>query len=321
MQRREAFRQQARHFAGPAPLYARLSAELEDDPLLVELVGEDVSWRTSLQLFAALHYLVLSDRGSWDDPRAMLREEAEFLRDRLAEQNVQTNEVGRCWWLLPCFLEVARRTGATAFDCVELGCSGGLNLLWDRYAYQYGHARWASHTGDTLSLDGVERVPVPAELLELAPVVRSRVGVDRDPPDLRDDHAVRFLRAFIWPGQHERFERLETAVAVWRADPPEIVVGDMLDALPSLLARRRDDALLLVWQTAALNYLPRERQDRVRELLSEAGAEGSLAFVETWQPVDGSHEHYGLYVQIWPNGERVEVAHSDFHGAWLEWRA
>jgi hypothetical protein len=151
--------------------------------------------------------------------------------------------------------------------------------------------------------------------------VRSRVGVDLDPPDLGDADAVRFLQAFVWPGQHDRLERLEAAVAVWREDPPEIVVGDMLEELPGLLARRSGDALLLLWQSAALNYLPRDRQERVRELLDEAGREGPLALVETWQPLDGSHDYYGLFVQLWPEGERVEVAYSDFHGAWLDWRA
>ncbi|HET7568849.1 MAG TPA: DUF2332 domain-containing protein [Gaiellaceae bacterium] len=319
LRRVDAFRQQARHFAGPAPLYARLSAELEDDSLLVALVGDEVAGRTPLQLFAGLHYLVLSGRGAWDDVRAMLRDESEFLAGWLAEQHVQTNEVGRCRWLLPCFLEVARRTGAEAVDCVELGCSGGLNLLWDRYGYRYERGAWGA--GSSLVLAGEERAPVPAELLALAPAVRSRVGVDRDPPDLRDDDAVRVLQAFVWPGEHERLERLDAAVAIWREDPPDIAVGEMVDLLPALLERRRDDALLLVWQSAALNYLPREGQQRVRELLAEAGEEGPLAFVETWRPLDGSHDHYGLFVQIWPSGERVEVAHADFHGAWLAWRA
>jgi hypothetical protein len=70
-----------------------------------------------------------------------------------------------------------------------------------------------------------------------------------------------------------------------------------------------------VWQTAALNYLPRARQAEVRGLLEEARAGGPLAFVETWQPGDGSHEYYGLFV----NGD--EVAHADFHGAWIDWLA
>ena len=275
--------------------------------------------RAPLQLFAGLHYLVLSGRASWDDPRGALAGEGGFLREWMAAQPVQTNEVGRCWWLLPCFLEVARRTGAEAFDCVELGCSAGLNLLWDSYGYRYERGAWTS-TSDTVLLRGEERAPVPREVLEARPVVRSRIGVDRHPPDLHDEDAVRRLKAFVWAGDERRLARLDAAVSCWREQPPEVRTGDMVDELPSLLGRRREGALLLVWQTAALTYLPGERRERVRDLLAAAGADGPLAFVETRQPLDGSHDYYGLFMQLWPEGERVELARSDFHGAWLEWR-
>ena len=200
---------------------------------------------------------------------------------------------------------------------VELGCSAGLNLLWDRY----GYALRARPRPGRPVLSGEERATVPAELLALAPRVRSRVGVDLEPPDLRTEHGVRLLKAFVWAGQEERLRLLDRAVEVWRAGPPEVVRGDMLDELPALLARRRDDGLLVVWQTAALNYLPRERRARVRATIAAAAADGPLAFVETARPNDGSHTHYGLFVQIWPGGSRIELAHADFHGAWLAWCA
>lgn len=258
-----------------------------------------------MQLFAGLHYLVLAGRASWDDVGAALRDEAEFLREWIATERVQTNEPRRCWWLVPCFLEVARRTGAEAFDCIELGCSAGLNLLWDRYGYEYAAGAMAGSP----VFGGEERGrPVPLTAL---PRVRSRVGIDLAPPDLRTDEGVRLLKSFVWVGQEQRLVDLEAAVEVWRRDPPAIVVGDMAEELPALLARRDGGAPLLVWQTAALNFLPRERQARVRELIADSGA----AFVETWQPQDGSHDYYGLYV----DGD--EVAHADFHGAWMEWLA
>jgi len=247
---------------------------------------------------------VLSGRASWDDVRAALRDEAEFLAEWVAHERVQTNEVQRSWWLVPCFLEVARRYGVDSFHCLELGCSGGLNLIWDRYGYEYANG---SFPGDPV-LAGQERTPVPLSQL---PVVRSRVGIDAAPPDLRTDEGVRLLKAFVWAGQTERLERLDAAVEVWRRDPPEIVAGDMVEELPAVLSRSRGDGLLVVWQTAALSYLPRERRERVRGLL--AGAE--VAFVETRQPSDGSHDYYGLFV----DGD--EVAHADFHGAWIDWRA
>jgi hypothetical protein len=258
-----------------------------------------------LQLFSGLHYLVLSGRASWDDARGALRDEAEFLGEWVATERVQTNEPRRCWWLVPCFLEVVRRTGADVFDCVELGCSAGLNLLWDRYGYEYS---FGAFDGSPL-FGGEERGrPVPVGSL---PRVRSRVGVDLAPPDLLSDEGVRLVKSFVWADQKQRLADLDAAIEVWRRDPPEIVVGDMIEELPALLGRRRDDAPLVVWQTAALNYLPQEGQGRVRELIADAGVQ----FVETWQPQDGSHDYYGLYV----DGD--EVAHSDFHGAWIEWSA
>jgi hypothetical protein len=141
--------------------------------------------------------------------------------------------------------------------------------------------------------------------------VRSRVGVDLAPPDLHTDEGVRLLKSFVWADQTQRLADLDAAIGVWRREPPEIVVGDLLDELPRLLERREGNAVLLVWETAALGYLPAERRERVRALLADA----DCVFVHTSAPQDGSHDYYGLYV----DGD--EVAHGEFHGAWIEWLA
>jgi hypothetical protein len=264
-------------------------------------VPADIEWRYPLQLLSGLHYLVLTGRAAWDDVRAPLHDEASFLREWIATERVQTNEPRRCWWLVPCFLEAARRHGVEVVDCVELGCSGGLNLLWDRYGYVYESAFLPGEP----ELHGDERGEVPVALFAWAPVVRSRVGVDRAPPDLRTDEGVLVLKSFVWADQVERLQLLDRCVEVWRRDPPEIVVGDLLDELPGLLERGPN----LVWSTAALEYLPAERQARVRELIAAAG----VPFVEATRPADGSHDYWGLFV----DGD--EVAHAEFHGAWVDW--
>ena len=234
-----------------------------------------------------------------------LRDEADFLRRWIATERVQTNEPHRCWWLVPCFFDAARRTGAEAFDCLELGCSAGLNLLWDRYGYEYA----AGGIEGSPVFRGEERgKPVPVATL---PPVRSRIGVDLAPPDLRTEEGVRLLKAFVWAGQEQRHADLDAAVEVWRRDPPEIVVGDLVDELPALLERRADGAVLLAWETAVFGYLPEERRERARALLAEA----DCVFVHTGPPKDGSHDYYGLYV------DDDEVAHAEFHGAWIEWLA
>ena len=169
---------------------------------------------------------------------AALADEATFLRAFIAEERVQTNEVQRSWVLAPLFLQVAQRTGAAELDLVELGPSAGLNLVWDRYRCVY--RRGARGPEDAaLVLLGEERSVVPAELLEADARVGRRLGIDRSPVDLTTDEGARLLTSFVWADQAERIERLGTAIAELRRDPPELVRADFLDVLPEVLGGRR----------------------------------------------------------------------------------
>jgi hypothetical protein len=273
-----------------------------------------------LRLGGALHYLVLEGRASWDDVPAALRDHAEFVARYVREQGIQTNEVQRSWMLLPCFLEVARRTGADAFDFVEIGPSAGLNLVWDRYRYRYRHGTWGS-AGALLELSGEERSPVPAALLEQTPHVRSRTGIDRAPIDATTEEGAFLLKSFVWPDMTERLERLDRAIAALREDPPAIARGDVVDALPAVLAGLSGDAVTLVVDTAALGYVSEEGRRAVYAALAEAGERKPLAFVHAREPRPNEHTYWGMVVQLWPGGEREVVEHADFHGSWLEWVA
>ena len=253
---------------------------------------------------------MLGGEASWDAVPDALAEHRGFLRRFVAEQAVQTNEVQRCWMLLPCFLEAARRAGAETVDLIELGPSAGLNLVWDRYGYRYGEGSWGSPAAP-LELRGEERRPVPGELLGVEPRVRGRIGVDRAPLDVTTEESARLLRSFVWPDQHWRLELLDAAIEAVRHDPPELVRGDFVEALPGLLAERSPDGLTVVFETAVLGYLDPAGRSRVYGALAAAGGAGPLAFV--------SNPHHGMNVQVWPGGEAEVVARADFHGAWLEW--
>ena len=147
---------------------------------MAEIVGPEPSWDKPLRLLGGLHYLVLGGEASWDDP---LDDHREFLSEFVREQGVQTNEVQRAWVLTPLFLRVAERTGSSSFDLIELGASAGLLLGWDRYRYVYEQGEWGPE-GSPLTLSGAERSPVRADLLEQAPKVGRRVGVDLAPIDV-----------------------------------------------------------------------------------------------------------------------------------------
>ena len=265
-------------------------------------------------MLGGLHYLVLAGQADWNDP---LAEHRDFLREFVATQGVQTNEVQRSWVLVPLFLRVAQRTGAETFDLVELGPSAGLNLVWDRYHYRYAAGRWGPDDA-SLRLEGEERRPVPGELLELRPSVERRIGIDLAPIDVRSDEGARLLRSFVWAGQTERLQRLDRAIEALCADPPELIRGDFVERLPAVLAKQPRDQLTVVFQTAAWGYVGDEARMRLRASLDAAGSARPLAFVSTGKPRT-EKDCWGLRIVYWPGGDREFAGHADFHGSWLQW--
>jgi hypothetical protein len=293
---------------------------LATEPAAREVL-EDERWDRPLQLLGALHYLALI-RGidPWTDPASVLQEHRDWLREHIRRHRVQTNEVQRSWMLVPCFLDVARRAGVETFDLIELGSSAGLNLVWDRYRYRYEQGTWGPDDA-ALELGGEERRPVPRALLRLSPQVRHRRGIDLAPLEVTKTEEMLLLKSFVWADQTSRLERLDRAIETVRTDPPQLEQGDVVERLPQLLAERQLGALTVVFQTAVRGYLSREDWKRLVVSLDEAGKQFPLAFVSVSQPAPDEHRYWGLWLRLWPDGEKRLLAHAGFHGQWLEWLA
>ena len=284
--------------------------QLAGDPRVAG-VAPDLEWDLPLRLLGGLHYLVLGGEASWGSLDVALERHAQFLRRWCSEQEVQTNEVQRSWALLPAFLSL---DDGRPFDLLELGPSAGLNLLWDRYAYRYSSGVWGS---GELELHGDDRVPPPAALLARRVEVVRRRGVDLSPIDVTTSDGARTLKAFVWPDQPGRLERLQRAIDVARRDPPELIRGDYVAELPALLRDRVPGAQLVVFQTASTMYLDRPGAERLRAALHEAGGREPLVFVTTGRAPDD--DGFALEVERFPDDGPTRVAVFDFHGAWLAW--
>jgi len=252
---------------------------------------------------------VLAGEASWDDP---LERHADFLTDYVGRQGVQTNEVQRSWVLLPLFLHAAGDAGVV--DVVELGASGGLNLVFDRYGYRYEHGSWGPAEAG-LVLRGEERRPIPGELLARSLRVRSRVGIDRAPVDVTTAEGARLLESFVWAGQDERMARLRAAIEIVREAPPPLVAGDVVDVLPDVLESLPPDGLTLVFQTSLFEYLTADARARVRELLD--ASDRNLVFVASGSPRNDLRS-WGMRIHR-PGREREFVGHADYHGTWLDY--
>src|SRR5919108_1768759 len=179
----------------------------------------------------------------------------------------------------------------------------------------YATGTWGSRSA-RLQLSADDRASPPADLLRTQAVVRRRMGIDQQPIDVATDHGTHLVQASVWADQADRLERVRAAIQEGRHDPPELLQGDYVGLLPTLLAQREDDALTVVFETASRLYLPVEARIRLRAAVEDAGAAGPLAWLATqtrYEDETGG-EGYALELAVWPCGRSRVVARLGHHG-------
>ena len=263
---------------GYSPLYEELALGTAADPELLAMLAQARPGQRRPTLFlAAANFLGGIDpaRG-FADFRAFCLEHRDDMLGVIETRATQTNEVRRSAVLLPAFVAAAQ---GRPIAIVEIGCSAGLNLLFDRYAYDYGDGRTLG-TGQPLLPSEVDDAFVPSAF----PDVVWRHGIDREPVDVRDDTAIAWLRACIWADQLDRIERFEEAVATVRQDPPPITQGDALDVLIDIVGRAPADAHLVVFHSWVVAYFLRDDRRRLFALMDEIGHARDLTWVAAESP-------------------------------------
>lgn len=232
-----------------SPSYEKLCLGVAgDQAVLARLAGLPPPKRQPNLLLAAVRFLS-GPVGSYSAFRDFVLARWDDVAATMLARRTQTNEPGRCAALLPALAALPQ-----PLALIEVGASAGLCLYPDRYAYRYtvgGRHHRVGMSPVELRCTAHGPVPLPADV----PRIAWRAGLDLNPLDVRDDEAVRWLEALIWPEQTDRFDVLRGAVGVARADPPRVVRGDLLTDLPALAAQAPDQATLVVFHTAVLGYV------------------------------------------------------------------
>jgi len=322
-----------------SPLYVELGRGVANDPELLRLAAETRPYQPAPNmLFAAVQYLLLGDirhelsehypllakgptapAGAFARFRDFCQVHRDAILPLLKTRRTQTCVLRRCACLLPAFARVVSEApGPMAM--LEIGPSAGLNLLWDRYRYDYGGGlRWGDPQSEVL-LDTERRGDVPLPALPGSMEVTWRAGVDLNPVDVGDDDQVRWLRALIFPEHVERQAQLGAAIRIARARPPRLVKGDAADLLPKLLGEAPRAATLVVFVTHALYQFPREGLVRVLKSLQRHG-ERRLLFFLSMEFTGGRHSE--LFLTRYADGAREtsKLADCNPHGQWIEWLA
>jgi hypothetical protein len=244
-----------------------------------------------------------------------LRVNGDLLEAYLA-QAPQTNEVARSAMLLGGFLTVAH-AWRLPVAVLEIGASAGLNLLFDRYRYDFGDWSWGARDARLTIVAGWDGPRPP----HASPIVVLRLGCDRFPLDLRDDDARRRLRSYVWADQKDRIERLDRAIATALADPPHIERADAADWLETQLAQPRPGRVTLILHSIVWQYLGAEAQARITEAITQRGARARVEAPLAWlrlEPEPGAARPE-LRLTLWPGGEKRLLGLGDYHGRRMTW--
>jgi len=265
---------------GYAPRYEAMVRAAADNTEVIELVAQaPPEAHVPNDLHVAARYLTLLDPslplaavyepdfvGDATAPFCdlILSHKAEIL-ELLATRYVQTNEVNRTAAIAPLVNRIAERA-QSPIALIDVGCSGGLNLLLDRYRINVGNvglgpldARLHLHAENR----GAPVTATPAD-------IEWRRGIDRNPIDLTDPDEARWLESLVWPDQPERLARLRAAIEEAQANPLPLVKADAVEGLRAALADAPADLLALVVTTWVVFCFPEDLRREFEATILEA---------------------------------------------------
>jgi hypothetical protein len=239
-----------------------------------------------------------------------------FLHDFL-NSPPQTNEVARAGMLLPGFLLIARETGLP-LSVHEIGSSAGLNVVFDRFRFDYDGESWG---------DAASPVKLAPQVRGSAPplhgdlIIADRAGSDNAPVDIAEEKQRLRLLSYVWPDQALRFQRIEAAIELARSEAVTVEKADAAAFVRERLKARRDGEAFVLFHSIMWQYMPQASKDGVRAALEEAGKAATRAAPVArlrMEPL-GDAPHATLSLTTWPGGETRRLAKCDYHGRWIEW--
>ena len=342
------FRRQAESCAElGSPLYAELLGRLADDieaggPTAEILEGhEDDPGRSalSLRLLGSVHRLVLERRagelgayypsvgGTWEPDGAtaaflaLLEREPDAVREWL-DQPPQTNEVGRASALVGGLLHLSVEHRA-AVRLFEIGSSGGLNLLADRFEYVDDSGQRFGTSGSPVRLEpawSAEPALSPWPDLRFA----ESAGCDINPIDVTTTEGRLALTAYVWPDQAHRLERLRGALALAQDHPPAVRRLGAADFVDQITLE--SDATTVLWHSVMWQYLPATERDRISQHIHQLGDQAEVdgsrfvhLFLEPTRRTPEDEREFLVVLTTWPGGERRILGRAAPHGLPVTW--
>lgn len=326
---------------GKSELYYRLSHEIANDELILQLCSESRERQPIPNLlFGAVHYLLLkkgdekltsyypsiSGKVCKEIPYNLFRDyclrNEDDIKEILKTRIVQTNAVNRTSYLMPIISSLYQENDDLAV--IDIGTSSGLSLNYDRYKYKYEN---------DLSF-GKGRVKIKSEnrkgtlpAFKTIKYARRKIGIDQNIIDVKNINNSLWLKGLIWPDLIDRFTRIESAIDEFRmTEDIMLVKASTLSEFSEIISSVPREEKLFVYHTHVLYQFTDGERMAFRDMLHEIGKNRNFNYlaVEGGSVFDNPSYAIGdviMELTEFREGERLTkmLGKVDAHGQWIEW--
>lgn len=231
----------------------------------------------------------------------------------------QTNEVARSGTILGGALHLAAMT-KMPIDLYEIGSSAGLNLGFDRYAYDLGEGRAWGSDAEGVHIEQIWSGSCPP--LDAPLTINARHACDQNPLDPSADETRERLLSYVWPDQTARKARLAAALESITRSGFRVETADAADWVERHFAAPGTKGVVkLLLHTIVWQYLPPDVARRIKLAMEVAGTAATADAPVAWlraEP-DETLGTAAVKLTLWPTGETQLLGRADFHGRFTHW--
>lgn len=332
----ESFRRFAKlECENSSPLYETLSYQIAEDPDMLEIANHiPLGQPVPNLLFATVKYILKSTDdhlkryyASFSNSplpiaqayplfKAFVQKHEETLLQLFQTKLVQTNEVRRCAYLYPMFTEIYRKHGQP-LALIEIGTSAGLQLGIDHYQYVYNDSVIVGNRKSTLLLSSENRGESLPESINTPPVISTRIGMDLNTIDVKNEAEYEWLQALIWPEHTERQATLDKAAAIIRQLELELLEGDAIEQIQTVCQKIPLDQIIVVFHTHVANQFPNDTKEKLLEILKLISNKRPL--YHCYNNLYDANLHQDFLSQSEIISERI-LENTDGHARWFTWK-
>lgn len=331
---KENFVYMANSFASfDEPLFAHLAGCAADDDDILALAGSARAGQPTAYLFlCAVHYLLIRNpaeklaryfpslesqplpcENSYPIFREFCLRHADAIRALISTRTLQTTTAARSVNVLLALSHVAAQI-AQPLHVIEIGCSAGLLMLFDRYRYELNGIALGDADSPVCIRPEI-RGHLPENLR--IPAIASITGIDLQPIDINQPEAADWLRALTFPTWVESHAHLKAAIAMRSRIALDIRAGDALELLPAQMNMTHGPVCVL--HANCLYQWPPALRERFDRQLCELSATRDIhrISIESTGPQFSETIYMGYH-----HGNLQHSAllgRSDGYARWIEW--